>query len=102
MDSIHSTILLQKQTRRLTRNIETMPRIYFFQAWLILSDEAAENSIYDSYAFRTYVNLEATSNKTLKRSNSVIPIKFNLDDKLLYMRNNYFDDECISIFHNKS
>ena len=35
-----------------------MLRMYLLQAWFNLSDEAVEDSIYDSYAFRTFMNLD--------------------------------------------
>ena len=37
--------------------IETMLRMYFLQIWFTLSDEAVEDSIYDSYAMRIFMGL---------------------------------------------
>jgi len=43
------------------RGIETMLRMYLLQSWFNLSDEAVEDSIYDSYAFRTFMRLDFMS-----------------------------------------
>ena len=42
---------------RPTRGIETMLRMYFLQIWFNLSDEMAEDSIYDSHAMRNFMRL---------------------------------------------
>ena len=39
------------------RGIETMLRMILLQDWFNLSDEALEDSIYDSYAFRSFMGL---------------------------------------------
>ena len=44
----------KNKTGRPARGIETMLRMYLLQGWFNLSDEAVEDSIYDSYAFRTF------------------------------------------------
>lgn len=41
--------------------IEIMLRMYFLQTWFSLSDEAVEDTIYDSYAFRTFMGLDFMS-----------------------------------------
>ena len=38
--------------------IETMLRIYLMQIWFNLSDEGIEDSIYDSYAMRTFMHID--------------------------------------------
>ena len=43
------------------RGIETMLRMYLLQAWFNLSDEGIEDAIYDSYAFRTFMKIDFTS-----------------------------------------
>jgi len=40
------------------RGIETMLRMYLLQIWFNLSDEMAEDSIYDSYAMRSFVGID--------------------------------------------
>ncbi len=40
------------------RGIQTMLRMYFLQVWFNLADEAVEESIYDSYAMRTFMRLD--------------------------------------------
>lgn len=45
--------------------IETMLRMYLMQIWFNLSDEGIEDSIYDSYAMRSFMH-----------------INFNLDSRL--------------------
>jgi len=39
------------------RGIETMLRMYLLQNWFNLSDEAVEDSIYDSYAMRNFMKI---------------------------------------------
>jgi len=41
--------------------IELMLRMYLLQVWFNLSDEVVEDSIYDSYAFRTFMKLDFAS-----------------------------------------
>jgi IS5 family transposase len=43
------------------RGIETMLRMYLLQSWFNLSDEAAEDSIYDSYAMRKFMKIDFCS-----------------------------------------
>ena len=40
--------------------IETMLRMYLMQIWFSLSDEGIEDSIYDSYAMRSFMHLDFT------------------------------------------
>jgi len=40
------------------RGIEMMLRMYFLQIWFSLSDEMVEDSIYDSYAMRTFLGID--------------------------------------------
>jgi IS5 family transposase len=46
------------------RGIETMLRMYLLQHWFTLSDEAVEEAIYDSFAFRKFMKLDFTSEQT--------------------------------------
>jgi len=39
------------------KGIETMLRMYFLQVWFSLSDELAEDGIYDSYAMRKFMGI---------------------------------------------
>ena len=43
---------------RLTKGIEKMLRMYLLQIWFNLSDEGVEDAIYDSYAFRKFMNID--------------------------------------------
>ena len=43
---------------RPVRGIETMLRMYLLQIWFNLSDEGVEDAIYDSYAMRTFLNID--------------------------------------------
>lgn len=38
--------------------VETMLRMYLMQIWFNLSDEGIEDSIYDSYAMRTFMHID--------------------------------------------
>ena len=40
------------------KNIEAMLRMYLMQNWFHLSDEGAEDAIYDSYAMRSFMHLD--------------------------------------------
>ena len=40
---------------RPVRGIETMTRMYMLQMWFNLSDEGVEDTIYDSYAIRSFL-----------------------------------------------
>lgn len=46
---------------RKSRGIETMLRMYLLQIWYSLSDEALEDAIYDSYAMRSFMHLDFTT-----------------------------------------
>ena len=41
--------------------IEIMLRMFFLQVWFSLSDEEVEDTIYDSYAFRTFMGIDFLS-----------------------------------------
>lgn len=43
------------------RGIELMLRMYLLQIWFSLSDEGLEDSIYDSYAMRSFLRIDFTS-----------------------------------------
>lgn len=43
---------------RPTRGIETMLRMYLLATWFNLSDEGVEDAIYDSYAFRNFMQID--------------------------------------------
>jgi IS5 family transposase len=45
---------------RPARGIETMLRMFLLQSWFNLSDEGVEDAIYDSYAFRCFMNFDFT------------------------------------------
>ena len=46
---------------RPVKGIETMLRMYLLQVWFNLSDEGVEDAIYDSYAFRKFMNIDFMS-----------------------------------------
>ena len=46
---------------RPTRGIETMLRMYLLQNWFNLSDVGIEEAIYDSYAMRSFMRIDFTS-----------------------------------------
>ena len=43
---------------RPTKGIEKMLRMYLLQIWFNLSDEGVEDAIYDSYAFRKFMDID--------------------------------------------
>ncbi len=48
----------QNTRGRRAKEIETMLRMYLMQNWFHLSDEGAEDAIYDSYAMRKFMQLD--------------------------------------------
>lgn len=55
---------------RPTRGIETMLRMYLMQNWFNLSDAAMEDTIYDSYAMRSFMHLDFIRNRFRMRQRS--------------------------------
>jgi len=51
-------IYFDNKVGRPARGIEIMLRMYLLQSWFNLSDEAVEDSIYDSYAMRIFMGLD--------------------------------------------
>ena len=45
--------------------IETMLRMYLMQKWFNLSDEGIEDSIYDSYAMRSFMHIDFMNSRYL-------------------------------------
>lgn len=54
-------VYFDNKVGRPPRGIETMLRMFLLQAWFNLSDEGVEDSIYDSYAMRTFMNIDFMS-----------------------------------------
>jgi IS5 family transposase len=81
---------------RKPRGIETMLRMYLLQVWFSLSDEAVEDSIYDSYAMRKFMKIEfgreqAPDATTLCKFRHII--ETNGIGKLFFDAQNRFFDE---------
>lgn len=57
IDMIRPYYFNNKRGRR-PIGIETMLRMYLMQIWFNLSDEGIEDSIYDSYAMRTFMHID--------------------------------------------
>jgi IS5 family transposase len=53
------------------KGIEKMLRMYLLQCWFNLSDEGLEDSIYDSYAMRTFMGIN-TSVPTFNQTNLAV------------------------------
>jgi IS5 family transposase len=53
-----------KKRGRPPRGIEVMLRMYLLQTWFNLSDEAVEDAIYDSYAFRKFMGIDFAVEQT--------------------------------------
>jgi len=56
--SMISPFYFNKKRGRKPIGIETMLRMYLMQIWFSLSDEGIEDSIYDSYAMRTFMRID--------------------------------------------
>ena len=50
----------QGKKGRKPKPLETMLRMYLLQVWFTLSDEGAEDAVYDSYAMRRFLRLDFT------------------------------------------
>jgi len=80
---------------RPTRGIETMLRMYLLQIWFTLSDEMTEDSIYDSYAMRSFMKInfldeQAPDATTLLKFRHLIEAN-NLGEKLFNEINKTLD-----------
>ena len=69
--------------------IETMLRMYFLQVWFTLSDESVEDSIYDSYAMRTFMGInfmesQAPDSTTLVKFRKIL-VDNCIQVQLMYM-----------------
>jgi IS5 family transposase len=69
--------------------IEPMLRMYFLQIWFTLSDESVEDSIYDSYAMRTFMGInffesQAPDATTLLKFRKLL-VDNDIQIQLLYM-----------------
>jgi IS5 family transposase len=69
--------------------IEPMLRMYFLQIWFTLSDEAVEDSIYDSYAMRNFMGInffenQAPDSTTLVKFRKIL-VDNDIQVQLLYM-----------------
>jgi IS5 family transposase len=51
-------IYYKNKVGRPARGIEIMLRMFLLQSWFNLSDEGVEDAVYDSYAFRVFMNLD--------------------------------------------
>jgi IS5 family transposase len=51
-------VYFDNKVGRPARGIEIMLRMFLLQAWFNLSDEAVEDAVYDSYAMRSFMNID--------------------------------------------
>ena len=82
---------------RKPKPVETMLRMYLLQVWFSLSDEGAEDAIYDSYAMRGFMGLDFAVEQvpdatTLLHFRHLIE-KHDLGAKLLAAQNEVFDEQ---------
>lgn len=71
---------------RPVRGIETMLRMYFLQKWFDLSDSGTEDAVCDSYAMRSFMRIDFTSEQvpdssTLRRFRMLLR-KHGLEERL--------------------
>ena len=73
---------------RPTRGIETMLRMYLLANWFNLSDEGVEDAIYDSYAFRKFVQVDFIGEEQVPDATTLCKFRKLLNDngvtKLLF------------------
>ncbi len=62
------------------KNIETMLRMYLLQNWFTLSDEGAEDAVYDSYAMRTFMNIDFMTEQ-VPDATTLLKFRHLLEDK---------------------
>ncbi len=82
---------------RKPKPVETMLRMYLLQVWFSLSDEGAEDAIYDSYAMRRFMGLDFAVEQvpdatTLLHFRHLIE-EHDLGAKLLAAQNEVFDEQ---------
>ena len=68
---------------RPTKGIEKMLRMYLLQIWFNLSDEGVEDAIYDSYAFRKFMNIDFMEEQVLDAT-TLLKIRYLLEENYLW------------------
>ena len=58
MGRICTPVLPKRQAWQTNKRNRKMLRMYLLQIWFNLSDEGVEDAIYDSYAFRKFMNID--------------------------------------------
>jgi len=72
--------------------IEIMLRMYFLQIWFTLSDEVVEDTIYDSYAFRTFMGIDFMSKQAPDATTLCLFRQLLIDNELTIAMFSYVDD----------
>ncbi|MGB7979298.1 MAG: IS5 family transposase [Candidatus Nanopelagicales bacterium] len=82
---------------RKAKPVETMLRMYLLQVWFSLSDEGAEDAIYDSYAMRRFMGLdlgvEQVPDATTLLAFRHLMEKHDLGATLLAAQNEVFEEQ---------
>ena len=82
---------------RKAKPVETMLRMYLLQVWFSLSDEGAEDAIYDSYAMRRFMGLdfgvEQVPDATTLLHFRHLMEKYDLGATLLAAQNEVFEEQ---------
>ena len=63
--------------------IEKMLRMYLLQIWFNLSDPATEDAIYDSYAFRKFMNIDFMEEQ-VPDATTLLKIRYLLEENYLW------------------
>lgn len=88
---------------RPTRGIETMLRMYLLANWFNLSDEGVEDAIYDSYAFRKFVQVDFIGEEQVPDATTLCKFRKLLNDngvtKLLFDTIKQFMEKHGRIMH---
>ena len=79
--------------------IETMLRMYLMQIWFNLSDEGIEDSIYDSYAMRSFMHIDFGPKRRVVLINllAVLSQRFDLRRRLTACRRFSFNESCADL-----
>ena len=91
---------------RPTRGIETMLRMYLLANWFNLSDEAVEDAIYDSYAFRKFMQVDFLGEEQVPDATTLCKFRKRLNEngitKLIFDTTKAFMERHGKLMHGGS
>lgn len=82
---------------RPVKGIETMLRMDLLQTWFNLSDEGAEDAIYDSYAFRKFMKIDFMTEQ-VPDATTLLKFRYMIEKNHLgtvFVFPKYYEHKCI-------